>query len=113
MDLLNRNNNETPHTLRDLNLILKTDKPLPPPFLRNEEKQYVNRELLHKVWIKIRHMEHRTEVSVLNRCKDRLPRNVCPHCEHLFYAADLLEETGTQYEYRCYYCGAILNILKA
>jgi hypothetical protein len=100
-------------SLRDLNLILKTGKEPPKPMQRNCEQQKVDRVLQQKVWIKGRHLEYRTEVSVLNRCKDRLPRNVCPHCQHVFYSQDLLEETDASYVYRCYECGAFLNILKA
>jgi hypothetical protein len=99
-------------SLRDLNIMLKTGKEPPKPMQRNNERQRVDRVLLAKVWRRVMHMEYTTEVGVLNHCKDRLPRNVCPHCEHIFYHADLTAETDKAYEYRCYECGAILNILK-
>ena len=99
-------------SLRDLNLMLKTGKEKQIPMPRNNDRQNVDRLLLHKVWIKKQHMEYATEVSVLNYCKDRLPRNVCPHCGYLYYAQDLHEETVEKYVYRCYHCGALLNIKK-
>ena len=103
-------------TLKNVNLILKSnnnkepEKPKPIP--RNNDRQTVDVILLDKVWIKIRHLEYSTEVPVLNRCRGRLPRNVCPHCMYLFYAQDLDLETPVFYTYRCYHCGAILKIFK-
>jgi len=99
-------------SLRDINTILRTGKEPPKPMQRDSERQRVDRALLQKVWRKIMHLEYSTEVTVLNHCKDRLPRNVCPHCEHIFYHADLTTETDKAYEYRCFHCGAILNVHK-
>lgn len=99
---------EDVHSLRELNLKLKTVKDTQ----INKKKPRIDSRLKNSVWEKNRHMEYTTNVYSLNKNKDKLPRNTCPQCEGNFQSKDLVEHNMSAYVYRCPHCGSIMHVLK-